>query len=80
MVLGPSHWLKHLMQLTSVSWGFKLYIVGLGLAYIGLAWLGENYVFQRLARVIGHAKVAVTKRSKRRKEYKVILERMRLAG
>jgi cation-transporting P-type ATPase 13A2 len=76
MVLGPAHWVRHLMQLTKISWDFRIYIIGLGLAYVGLAWIGENYVFQRLARAFGRAKTALTKRTKKRKEYKVILEGM----
>jgi cation-transporting P-type ATPase 13A2 len=77
MILGPAHWVKHLMQLTKISWDFKLYIIGLGMVYVGLAWIGENYVFQPLARTIGRVKAALTKRTKKRKEYKVILEAMR---
>jgi cation-transporting ATPase 13A2 len=77
MILGPAQWVTHLMQLTKITWDFKLYIIGLGLAYIGLAWVGEYYVFQPLARAIGKAKTALTKRTKKRKEYKVILEGMR---
>ncbi|KAK3945050.1 vacuolar cation-transporting ATPase YPK9 [Diplogelasinospora grovesii] len=76
MVAGPTHWLKSLMQLTYMSWDFKLLIISLGGLYLALAWIGENYIFQRLARLIGQTKQSLTKQSKKRKEYKVIQERM----
>lgn len=76
MIAGPAKWLQRLMQLTFIAGDFKLYIIALGIVYLGLAWVGENFVFQRLARIIGHAKQALTKRQKVRKQYKVILEQM----
>jgi len=78
MIMGPAHWLKKLMELTRISWDFKLLILALGAAYGVIAWVGEHYVFQRLARFIGSIRQALTQRSKKRKEYKVILERMRM--
>ena len=78
MVLGPARWLRELMQLTKISKHFSLYVMVLGLVYLIVAWTGEHIVFQRLARWIGHAKEKVTRGSKKRKEYKVIQERMRL--
>jgi cation-transporting ATPase 13A3/4/5 len=76
LVLGPMRWVRHLMQLTYISWDFKLVIVGLGVLYFVLAYLGEHFVFQRLARIIGRATAAVTKKTKKRKEYKLIAEKM----
>lgn len=78
MVLVPAHWVEKLMQLTAISWDFKLTIVALGLVYLAVAWAGEHYVFNRVAGVIGRARqVATGKSSKRRKQYKAIKERMR---
>jgi cation-transporting ATPase 13A2 len=76
MVSGWNQWLQKVMQLTYMAGDFKLFIMVLGLLYLGLAWTGENLVFQRLARLIGHAKLALTQRQKTRKQYKVILEQM----
>ncbi|KAI3323123.1 hypothetical protein HD806DRAFT_498036 [Xylariaceae sp. AK1471] len=76
MVFAPARWLRKLMQLTSISTSFKITLLMLGLAYLALAWMCENYLFQRLARAIGKAKNAITKTAKKRKEYKVVLERM----
>lgn len=76
MVFAPAHWLRKVMQLTRISTSFKTTLLALGLAYLVLAWIGEGYVFQPLARAIGKAKHALTKTTKQRKEYKVIHERM----
>jgi len=77
MVWSPADWLAGVMELTPISRGFKVFLIELGVVYLALAWLGQRFVFHRLARLIGRAKMAVTKRPKTRKEYKVILERMR---
>lgn len=76
MTLDPVHWVKKTMQLTKTSWDFKLFLVTLGFVYLGIAWTGEHHVFQRLARVIGKLKQAMTGRRKQRKQYKVIREEM----
>ncbi|KAG7289017.1 hypothetical protein NEMBOFW57_005378 [Staphylotrichum longicolle] len=76
MVITPPAWLSDLMQLTYLSWDFKLYIVGLGMVYLALAWSGEHWAFQPLARLIGKAKQSVLKQPKTRKQYKVIREQM----
>lgn len=77
MVFVPAHRIKKLMQLTNISSSFKLTLLTLGIIYLVIAWIGENYFFQRLARWLGLAKLAITKKAKKRKEYKVILERMK---
>lgn len=76
MTSGPARWFQYLMQLTYMASDFKLFIMAMGVVYLGLAWVGENYIFHRLARLIGHAKQAITKKNKTRKQYKVILEQM----
>jgi cation-transporting P-type ATPase 13A2 len=76
MTTTPSRWVRKLMQLTHMSSSFKTTILALGLAYLIVAWVSENYVFQRLARLAGRAKLAATGRAKIRKEYKLIAERM----
>jgi cation-transporting P-type ATPase 13A2 len=76
MVILPAHWLSHLMQLTRISMSFKLFVIFLGLTYLLMAWVGEHFIFLRLARAFGNIKQALTKQSKKRKEYKIIQERM----
>jgi cation-transporting P-type ATPase 13A2 len=77
MVFTPARWLRKLMQLTPISTSFKLTLLLLGIVYLVLAWIFENFVFQRLARAIGQAQRRLAKTSKQRKEYKIINERMR---
>ncbi|OTA61144.1 hypothetical protein K449DRAFT_383211 [Hypoxylon sp. EC38] len=77
MVFIPAHRIKKLMQLTNISSSFKFTLLTLGIIYLVIAWIGENYLFQRLARWFGLAKLAATKKAKKRKEYKIILERMK---
>lgn len=76
MTLSPPSWLSNLMELSRMSLVFRGFIVSLGFAYVALAWLGEIYVFPHMARAIGRAKQAITRRPKKRKEYKVILDKM----
>ncbi len=64
------------MQLTYTAWDFKIFIIILGALYLGLSWAGEKLIFQRLARLIGQARQALTREAKTRKQYKVILEQM----
>ncbi|KAI0408156.1 hypothetical protein F4802DRAFT_605184 [Xylaria palmicola] len=78
MVFTPAHWLRKLMQLTHISVSFKILLLILGVAFLVLAWIGENYVFQPLARALGNAKYALTRTAKQRKEYKIIYERMQI--
>lgn len=65
------------MQLTEMTWDFKLFILTMGIGYIALAWISENYIFPRLAKYLGALKNIVARKPKRRKAYKVILEDMR---
>lgn len=76
MVLYPPAWVSGFMQLTYISWDFKLYILALGVAYFALAWVGEHRVFQPLARLVKNIKESVFKQQKERKQYKVIQEQM----
>lgn len=77
MVLGsPEGGLQGAMQLTWVSWDFRLFLVALGLLYLALAWAGEHYLFQRVAKGVGAVRWRVSGGRKKRKEYKVIREEM----
>lgn len=56
---------------------FKFYIIVMGFVYLIIAYTAEHYAFQRIARLIGRVNQAVTGQAKKRKEYKMIQERMR---
>ncbi|KAH6698709.1 ATPase [Verticillium dahliae] len=78
MIMSPAHWVAHLMQLTSTSGDFQLFLVGLGASYLVCAWVAEKLVFQQLARAVGRLKQRLTRQPKKRKLYKTILEEMRI--
>ncbi|SPN98873.1 related to cation translocating ATPases [Cephalotrichum gorgonifer] len=78
MVLGPFRPVKKLMQLTKTRWDFQLFMALLGVVYLVIAWSSEVALFPWLARVFGVVKQRVTKREKKRKEYKLILEGIRM--
>lgn len=77
MVLGPAHWLKKLMQLSKMSFGFEVFLIGLGILFLAVGWVYEKHMSQALAKVLGQIKQRITGTVKRRKEYKVIEESMR---
>ncbi|EHA57052.1 hypothetical protein MGG_06925 [Pyricularia oryzae 70-15] len=77
MVLQPARPLTDLMELTWMALDFKFYIIVMGFVYLIIAYTAEHYAFQRIARLIGRVNQAVTGQAKKRKEYKMIQERMR---
>ena len=77
LVFGQFHALRKFMQLTKMTSQFNALILGLGLMYFLIAWVGEKYMFQFLARLMGRSKQAMTKKPKKRKEYKEIQQRVR---
>jgi cation-transporting P-type ATPase 13A2 len=79
MLLDPAHWLYKLMELTFMSSGFKLFILVLALVGFAISYGSEIWVFPSLARWIGHTKERLfPKMRKKRKEYKIIAEGMRV--
>jgi cation-transporting ATPase 13A2 len=60
-----------------MKWDFKLFILVLGAGYISLAWISENFLFPRLAKLLGHLQTWVTRRPKERKIYKLVVEQMK---
>lgn len=78
MVSGPAHWVTSLMQITSTTLDFKVFLVGLGLAYLAVGWTYDRYLAQHLAKSLGLLKQQLTGVHKKRKEYKLIDEGMRV--
>ncbi|CAG8982112.1 hypothetical protein HYALB_00003204 [Hymenoscyphus albidus] len=70
MLFDPSSEVAKFMQLTHMTWDFKVFLLSLGMGYIVLAWTGENYVLPRLAKYLGALKTKVSGKLKKRKEYK----------
>jgi cation-transporting P-type ATPase 13A2 len=79
MLFDPAKWLSNLMELTYMSWDFKVFLLILGFAGFAIAMLCEKYAFAQLARQIGKTKAKLfPKKQKQRKQYKVIEEGLRL--
>ena len=80
LLFDPADWLYRLMDLTYMSMSFKIFISALGVGGFLVMFAAEKYLFPPLAKFIGKAKVRLTpNRQKKRKEYKVIQEAMRLS-
>lgn len=78
MIVSPARAVKQAMQLTHIDTPFKIALIALGALYLVVAWTAENYLFQRLARWAGRVKLAVSKTPKKRKQYKIIAEMMKM--
>ncbi|ODA83826.1 hypothetical protein RJ55_02342 [Drechmeria coniospora] len=76
MLLAPAHGLMKLMQLTRMSWDYKLFLAELGVMYLMMAWIFDKYLAVGLARFLAVARERITGRSKKRKAYKIIREGM----
>ncbi|KHN95426.1 uncharacterized protein MAM_06703 [Metarhizium album ARSEF 1941] len=76
MIVDPGQWIRKLMELSHIDWGYKLFLMVLGLAYLAFAWFFEKYLAMPLARTIGYTKQRIMGRAKIRKQYKVIREEM----
>lgn len=66
------------MQLTWISWSFKFTLLLLGLLYIVIAWVFEKRISQALVKAFAQVRKRLSSRPKKRKAYKIILEKMRI--
>ncbi|KKA25972.1 hypothetical protein TD95_002157 [Thielaviopsis punctulata] len=78
MITVPNHFIKHTMELTKISRGFKGFLLAMGLVYLLTAWVSEKYLFVWLAKQIAVLKKRVTGVEKTRKKYKAVMENMRV--
>lgn len=82
MLLDPAPWVYDLMDLTPMSNSFKGLLVVLGFGGFAFAYAAEGRVFPQLSIAIGRLRARLQKHrggeGKKRKEYKVILESMRI--
>lgn len=80
LLLDPAKWLAELMDLTYMSWDFKLTILAIAITGFVVMYGCEIWFFPRLARRIGEVNVRLGPKSrKKRKEYKIIVEGMRMS-
>ncbi|KAF2275170.1 uncharacterized protein EI97DRAFT_79087 [Westerdykella ornata] len=79
LLFDPAPWVMRFMELTYMDYGFRFFILSLGLGNFALAWLGERYVFPALARWVGRVRDRVHPGGRKtRKVYKVVAEGMRI--
>ena len=79
MLFDPAPWLVDLMQLTDLSINFRVFCLILALGGFACAWIAERKVFLWVARIIGKVRDTLwPQRKKRRKDYKILLEKMRM--
>lgn len=78
MLFDPAPWIEDLMELTWMSPEFRIFILVLGIGAFLVSYLAERQLFPSLARGIGKLKQRFSKTPKKRKEYKIILEDMRI--
>lgn len=78
MLFDPAPWLAKLMELTWMSIKFRVFVLVLGVGYFACSYLAERQLFPRMAKWIGRFNQRVRGREKKRKEYKVVLEDMRI--
>ncbi|KAK4622162.1 putative cation-transporting ATPase [Fulvia fulva] len=78
MLFDPAPWLERLMELTWMSPEFRIFILVLGVGYFAMSYLTERQVFPHLAKAIGKLVQKFNSTPKKRKEYKVISEEMRI--
>jgi cation-transporting ATPase 13A2 len=79
MLFRPSEWVMDVMQLTWMSDGYRIWLVLFAFVAFGLSWTAEVVAFPRLAGFLGHARARLQPSfRKKRRQYKVLLEEMRL--
>ena len=79
MLFDPADWLFDLMELTWMSNHFRGFIVALAAGGFAVSYASERVLLPILAKWIGLARAKLRpSHQKKRKEYKLILERMRM--
>lgn len=79
MLFRPSEWVSKVMELTWMSDGFRSWLLALAFGSFALSWMAETVAFPRLARILGHARARLQPNYRKKpRQYKVLLEEMRL--
>ncbi|KAF2721341.1 hypothetical protein K431DRAFT_303553 [Polychaeton citri CBS 116435] len=78
MLFDPAEGIMSFMELTWMSVSFKVFILVLAIGSFAISYLCERLVFQRLARAIAYVNRNWRGKQKKRKEYKLIMEDMRI--
>ena len=79
MLFDPSPWLYDLMELTWMSMSFRGFLVALAVGGFSCSYVAERVVFPKVAKWIGKTNARLRPgHQKKRKEYKIVLESMRM--
>lgn len=79
MMFDPAPWLYDLMELTWMSMSFRMFVLVLAVGGFACSYAAERLLFPHLAKWIGKANAWLRPaHKKKRKEYKLILEDMRI--
>ncbi|KAF2171020.1 hypothetical protein M409DRAFT_18993 [Zasmidium cellare ATCC 36951] len=78
MLFDPAPWLEDFMELTWMSADFRIFILVLAIGAFFVSYLAERQIFPRMARILGKLVQKMRRTAKKRKEYKVIAEEMRI--
>lgn len=79
VLFDPAPWVTDVLELTFMSEHFRVFVLVLAMGNYVVSQASERLVFPRLARYVGALQVRIwPERQKKRKEYKVLLEGMRV--
>lgn len=78
MLFDPAPWLKKLMELTWMGIGFRVFLLALAVGSFACSYLAERQLFPHVAKWIGKLRVKWSRKQKKRKEYKLISEALRM--
>ncbi|GAM86777.1 hypothetical protein ANO11243_047970 [Dothideomycetidae sp. 11243] len=79
LLFDPSEWLSDFMELTWMSMSFRGFVIVLAVGGFAVSYASERVLFPHVAKFIGVARRKLRpEHQKKRKEYKLILERMRM--
>jgi len=79
MLFDPAEWLFDLMELTWMSVSFRIFILVLAIGGFCISYTSERMLFPHMAKWIGQANARLRPgHRKKRKEYKLVLESMRI--
>jgi len=79
MLFDPAPWLMDFMELTYMSIPFRVFILVLSIGSFAVSYAAERLLFPRIAKWIAQARAKLRpEHQKKRKEYKLVLEAMRI--
>lgn len=79
MLFDPAPWLEDVMELTYMSVSFRVFVLVLAIGGFAVSYAAERLLLPRIAKWIAQARAKLRpEHQKKRKEYKLVLEAMRI--